>query len=107
MISEVVLLATRVKQYVCMCDECMLCACDVWMNMCVFAFTYMMCVLVLCVVCMLMCECDMCLYVVQVTGSHDRTLKLWDLSQNSCFRTVFTGSSCNDVIAVKGRSGPG
>ncbi|XP_022648202.1 autophagy-related protein 16-1-like isoform X2 [Varroa destructor] len=32
------------------------------------------------------------------TGSHDRTLKLWDLKKNCCLRTLFAGSSCNDLI---------
>ena len=35
-----------------------------------------------------------------VSGSHDRTLKLWDLNRNACYRTLFAGSSCNDVVCV-------
>ncbi|XP_065918240.1 autophagy-related protein 16-1-like isoform X2 [Dysidea avara] len=37
-----------------------------------------------------------------VTGSHDRTLKLWDLRYKTCSKTLFAGSSCNDVVAGKG-----
>lgn len=37
-----------------------------------------------------------------VTGSHDRTLKLWDLQHKACIRTMFAGSSCNDVVAGRG-----
>ena len=33
-----------------------------------------------------------------VSGSHDRTLKLWDLHRKSCLSTKFAGSSCNDVV---------
>lgn len=32
-----------------------------------------------------------------VTGSHDRTLKLWDL-RRACYGTKFAGSSCNDLV---------
>jgi autophagy-related protein 16 len=32
-----------------------------------------------------------------VSGSHDRTLKLWDLSRGYCTRTIFCFSSCNDL----------
>ena len=38
---------------------------------------------------------------MQVTGSQDRTLKIWDLQRGACTRTVFAGSSCSDVIATK------
>ncbi|XP_073993412.1 autophagy-related 16 [Rhodnius prolixus] len=33
-----------------------------------------------------------------VTGSHDRTLKVWDLRSRACVETKFAGSSCNDVV---------
>ncbi|KAF4533207.1 hypothetical protein B566_EDAN001749 [Ephemera danica] len=33
-----------------------------------------------------------------VTGSHDRTLKIWDLRSRACVETKFAGSSCNDVV---------
>lgn len=33
-----------------------------------------------------------------VTGSRDRTLKLWDLKKDCCLRTLFAGSSATDVI---------
>ncbi|XP_067898049.1 autophagy-related protein 16-like isoform X2 [Heterodontus francisci] len=36
-----------------------------------------------------------------VTGSHDRTLKLWDLSRKICIKTVFAGSSCNDIVCTE------
>mmetsp|Transcript_4040 Transcript_4040/g.6055 ORF Transcript_4040/g.6055 Transcript_4040/m.6055 type:complete len:555 (-) Transcript_4040:26-1690(-) len=32
-----------------------------------------------------------------MTGSHDRTLKIWDLSRGYCIRTIFCFSSCNDI----------
>eukprot|EP00762_Andalucia_godoyi_P005782 ANDGO_06989.mRNA.1 Protein tipD len=32
-----------------------------------------------------------------ITGSHDRTLKLWDVGTGYCIRTIPCGSSCNDV----------
>ncbi|XP_007902496.1 autophagy-related protein 16-1 isoform X1 [Callorhinchus milii] len=35
-----------------------------------------------------------------VSGSHDRTLKLWDLSRKICIKTVFAGSSCNDIVCT-------
>ena len=38
---------------------------------------------------------------LQVTGSHDRTLKIWDLQRGACIKTVFAGSSCCDVVATK------
>lgn len=37
-----------------------------------------------------------------VTGSHDRTLKIWDLRSRSCIETKFAGSSCNDLVATDG-----
>ncbi|CAN0342646.1 unnamed protein product [Lampetra planeri] len=37
-------------------------------------------------------------FVKIVSGSHDRTLKLWDLRSRACIRTIFAGSSCNDVV---------
>ncbi|KXJ15044.1 autophagy-related protein 16-1 [Exaiptasia diaphana] len=33
-----------------------------------------------------------------VSGSHDRTLKIWDLRSKACIRTIFAGSSCNDLV---------
>ncbi|KAF7280861.1 hypothetical protein GWI33_005411, partial [Rhynchophorus ferrugineus] len=35
-----------------------------------------------------------------VTGSHDRTLKIWDLISRACIVTKFAGSSCNDLVTV-------
>ena len=35
-----------------------------------------------------------------VSGSHDRTLKIWDLNRHSCIRTLFAGSSCNDLVIL-------
>lgn len=32
-----------------------------------------------------------------MTGSHDRTLKVWDLTKGYCMRTIFCFSSCNDL----------
>lgn len=36
----------------------------------------------------------------KLSGSHDRTLKIWDLHRAMCIRTVFTFSSCNDVCII-------
>lgn len=36
-----------------------------------------------------------------VSGSHDRTLKLWDLRSKVCKKTVFAGSSCNDIVCTE------
>ncbi|KAK2139939.1 hypothetical protein LSH36_1549g00018 [Paralvinella palmiformis] len=35
-----------------------------------------------------------------VSGSHDRTLKIWDLRNKACIKTIFTGSKCNDLVVV-------
>lgn len=37
-----------------------------------------------------------------VTGSHDRTLKVWDLRSKACIETKFAGSSCNDLVTTDG-----
>lgn len=37
-----------------------------------------------------------------VTGSHDRTLKIWDLRSRACIETKFAGSSCNDLVTTDG-----
>lgn len=37
-----------------------------------------------------------------VTGSHDRTLKIWDLRSRACTETKFAGSSCNDLVTTDG-----
>ncbi|CAG7713025.1 unnamed protein product [Allacma fusca] len=34
------------------------------------------------------------------SGSHDRTLKIWDLRSRACVSTKFAGSSCNDLVCV-------
>ncbi|KAF2070613.1 hypothetical protein CYY_008070 [Polysphondylium violaceum] len=34
------------------------------------------------------------------TGSHDRTIKLWDLQRGYCNRTIFCASSCNDLVTM-------
>ncbi|XP_077205423.1 autophagy-related protein 16-1 isoform X3 [Paroedura picta] len=36
-----------------------------------------------------------------VSGSHDRTLKLWDLRSKVCIKTIFAGSSCNDLVCTE------
>ncbi|XP_033487014.1 autophagy-related protein 16-1 isoform X2 [Epinephelus lanceolatus] len=36
-----------------------------------------------------------------VSGSYDRTLKLWDLRNKVCTKTVFAGSSCNDIVCTE------
>ena len=35
-----------------------------------------------------------------VSGSHDRTLKVWDLKSKACIVTKFAMSSCNDLVAA-------
>ncbi|XP_053177464.1 autophagy-related protein 16-1 isoform X4 [Scomber japonicus] len=35
------------------------------------------------------------------SGSYDRTLKLWDLRSKVCIKTVFAGSSCNDIVCTE------
>ena len=35
-----------------------------------------------------------------VSGSHDRTLKVWDLKSKSCVVTKFAMSSCNDLVTA-------
>ncbi|KAJ1548375.1 hypothetical protein HK096_002032, partial [Nowakowskiella sp. JEL0078] len=37
-----------------------------------------------------------------VSGSHDRTIKLWDLAKGYCMKTLFTLSSCNDLALMDG-----
>ncbi|KAJ3021655.1 UNVERIFIED_CONTAM: hypothetical protein HDU68_009518 [Siphonaria sp. JEL0065] len=37
-----------------------------------------------------------------ISGSHDRTLKVWDLNKGCCLRTIFTLSSCNDLDIMDG-----
>ncbi|XP_052823294.1 autophagy-related protein 16-1 isoform X2 [Octopus bimaculoides] len=39
-----------------------------------------------------------------VSGSNDRTLKIWDLVSRACIRTIFAGSSCNDLVTHQGTS---
>nr|XP_039271824.1 autophagy-related protein 16-1-like [Styela clava]XP_039271825.1 autophagy-related protein 16-1-like [Styela clava]XP_039271826.1 autophagy-related protein 16-1-like [Styela clava] len=35
-----------------------------------------------------------------VSGSNDRTVKVWDLKSGSCVKTYLAGSSCNDVVTT-------
>ena len=35
-----------------------------------------------------------------VSGSHDRTLKVWDLRSKACVVTKFAMSSCNDLVTA-------
>jgi len=37
-----------------------------------------------------------------VTGSHDSTLKIWDLRSRACIETKFAGSRCNDLVTTDG-----
>ncbi|XP_064615207.1 autophagy-related protein 16-1-like [Liolophura sinensis] len=39
-----------------------------------------------------------------VSGSHDRTLKIWDLHSKACVKTIFAGSSCNDLVTIDSTS---
>lgn len=34
------------------------------------------------------------------SGSHDRCIKIWDLQRGFCVNTLYTISSCNDVVAL-------
>ena len=36
-----------------------------------------------------------------VSGSHDRTLRIWDLRSKACITTKYPGSSCNDVVTAE------
>ena len=42
-----------------------------------------------------------CGHNMLVTGSHDRTLKIWDLHSRVCSKTIFAGSSCNDLVTIE------
>ncbi|XP_065177508.1 autophagy-related protein 16-1-like [Sycon ciliatum] len=33
-----------------------------------------------------------------ISGSADRTLKVWDLRNKACIRTIFAGSACHDIV---------
>lgn len=35
-----------------------------------------------------------------VTGSHDRTIKIWNLRRKACIKTFITASSCNDLVTT-------
>ncbi|KAJ3167917.1 hypothetical protein HDU88_001864 [Geranomyces variabilis] len=37
-----------------------------------------------------------------ISGSHDRTIKVWDLQRGFCADTIFTLSSCNDLCLLNG-----
>ncbi|KAH6595567.1 hypothetical protein BASA61_003758 [Batrachochytrium salamandrivorans] len=37
-----------------------------------------------------------------ISGSHDRTIKIWDLVKGYCVKTIFTLSSCNDLALFGG-----
>lgn len=39
---------------------------------------------------------------IPVSGSHDRTIKIWDINKHVCVRTLFAGSSCNDLVTRQG-----
>lgn len=35
-----------------------------------------------------------------ISGSHDRTLKVWDVRSSACIETKFVGSSCFDLVTT-------
>ena len=35
-----------------------------------------------------------------ISGSHDRTIKIWNLAKGYCVKTIFTLSSCNDLVSL-------
>ncbi len=35
-----------------------------------------------------------------ISGSHDRSIKIWDLTKGYCTKTIFTLSSCNDLVSL-------
>eukprot|EP00123_Amoebidium_parasiticum_P020821 comp5704_c0_seq1/m.1574 comp5704_c0_seq1/g.1574 ORF comp5704_c0_seq1/g.1574 comp5704_c0_seq1/m.1574 type:complete len:573 (-) comp5704_c0_seq1:598-2316(-) len=35
-----------------------------------------------------------------ITGSHDRTIKMFDVAKGICTRTIFAYSSCNDLVVL-------
>ena len=35
-----------------------------------------------------------------ISGSHDRTIKVWDLTKGYCVKNIFTLSSCNDLAPL-------
>lgn len=37
---------------------------------------------------------------IVVTGSHDRTLKIWNLHRKACVKTLATPSTCNDLVTI-------
>lgn len=39
-----------------------------------------------------------------VSGSNDRTLKIWDVGRIACIKTIFAGSSCNDLVTLQGQN---
>ena len=37
---------------------------------------------------------------IALSGSHDKTMKFWDLNELKCTKTVLTGSSCNSMDKI-------
>lgn len=42
------------------------------------------------------------IWIILILASHDRTIKIWDLTKGYCIKTIMTLSSCNDICLSEG-----